>query len=148
MFDGFEEIAYIKKYLNIFTDPKFREFFSADILREHVEREYQKNKKKYNKDDGFYEFFMEDLELKRAEDLESISAFENKKRKITYVNSKKVDSIQRKITECQDMRKNKMVIEFNDFESSSVKTIAVKSNNNIKCTTPFMSGKLLIKCTT
>ena len=27
MFDGFEEIAYIKKYSNIFTDPKFREFF-------------------------------------------------------------------------------------------------------------------------
>ena len=37
-----------------------------------------------------------------------------------------------------------MVIEFNDFESSSVKTIAVKSNNNIKCTTRFMSGKLLM----
>ena len=28
----------------------------------------KKNKKKYNKDDEFYEFFMEDLELKRAED--------------------------------------------------------------------------------
>ena len=145
-FDGFEEIAYIKKYLNIFTDPKFREFFSADIFREHAEREYQKNKKKYNKDDRFYEFFMEDLELKRVEDLESIPAFENKKRKITYVNSKKVDSIERKITECQDMRKNKMVIEFNDFESSSVKTIAVKSNNNIKCTSRYMSGKLLMLC--
>ena len=37
-----------------------------------------------------------------------------------------------------------MVIEFNDFESSSVKTIAVKSNTNIKCTTRFMSGKLLM----
>ena len=35
-----------------------------------------------------------------------------------------------------------MVIEFND-ESPSVKTIAVKLNNNIKCTTRFMSGKLL-----
>ena len=68
MFDGFEEIAYIKKYSYIFTDPKFREFFPADILREHVEREHQKNEKKYNKDDEFYEFFMEDLELKRAED--------------------------------------------------------------------------------
>ena len=51
-----------------------------------------------------------------------------------------MDSIKRKITECQDMRKSKMVIEFNNFESSSVKTIAVKSNNNIKCTMQFMSG--------
>ena len=144
MFDGFEEIAYIKKYSNIFTDPKFREFFSTDIFREQVEREYQKRKERYDKDDEFYEFFMEDLELKRAEDLESISAFQNKKRKRTYVNSKKVYSTEKKITECQDMRKNKMVIEFNDFESSSVKTIAVKSNTNIKYTTRFMSGKLLM----
>ena len=104
MFDGFEKIAYIKKYSNIFTDPKFREFFSTDILKEQVERKYQKKKERYDKDDEFYEFFIEDLELKRAEDLESISPLENKKRKRTYVNSKKVDSIEKKFTECQDMR--------------------------------------------
>ena len=34
--------------------------------------------------------------------------------------------------------------EFNDSESSSVKTIAAKSNASIKCTTRFMSGKLLM----
>ena len=33
MYDGFEEIAYIKKYSNIFTDPKFRVFFSRYSLR-------------------------------------------------------------------------------------------------------------------
>ena len=37
-----------------------------------------------------------------------------------------------------------MTIEFNDSESSSVKHIAVKSKMNIKCTTGFMSGKLLM----
>ena len=37
-----------------------------------------------------------------------------------------------------------MVIEFNDHQSSSVKSIAVKSETNIKCTSRFMSGKLLI----
>ena len=37
-----------------------------------------------------------------------------------------------------------MTIEFNDLESSLVKQIAVKSNTNIKCTTRFMSGKLLM----
>ena len=38
---------------------------------------------------------MEDLELKRAEDLESIAALEDKKRKRTFVNSKKVGSIEK-----------------------------------------------------
>ena len=37
-----------------------------------------------------------------------------------------------------------MVIEFNDHKSSSVKSIAVKSQINIKCTSRFMSGKLLM----
>ena len=55
-----------------------------------------------------------------------------------------VDTIENKIKGCEDIRKNKMVIEFNDYTSSSVKSIAVKSNTNIKCTTRVMSGKLLM----
>ena len=42
------------------------------------------------------------------------------------------------------MRKNKMLLEFNDAQSSAIKQIAVKTNTNIKCTTRFMSGKLLM----
>ena len=34
-----------------------------------------------------------------------------------------------------------MIIEFNEHKSSSVKSIAVKSETNIKCTSRFMSGK-------
>ena len=37
-----------------------------------------------------------------------------------------------------------MVIEFNDHKPSSVKSISVKAKTNIKCTTRFMSGKLLM----
>ena len=37
-----------------------------------------------------------------------------------------------------------MMIELDDSKSSSVKHIAVKSNTSIKCTTRFMSGKLLL----
>ena len=37
-----------------------------------------------------------------------------------------------------------MLLEFNDLQSSSIKQIAVKTNTRIKCTTRFMSGKLLM----
>ena len=37
-----------------------------------------------------------------------------------------------------------MIIEFNEHKSSSVKLIAVKSETVVKCTTRFMSGKLLM----
>ena len=55
-----------------------------------------------------------------------------------------VDTIENKIKGCEDIRKNKMIIEFNDYASACVKSIAVKCNTNIKCTTRFMSGKLLM----
>ena len=55
-----------------------------------------------------------------------------------------MDTIENKINSCADLRKYKMIIEFNNHESASVKTIAVKTKTNIKCTTRFMSGKLLI----
>ena len=37
-----------------------------------------------------------------------------------------------------------MIIEFNEHKSSSVKSVAVKSESVVKCTTRFMSGKLLM----
>ena len=37
-----------------------------------------------------------------------------------------------------------MLLEFNDAQSSFIKQIAVKTNTSIKCTTRFMSGKLLM----
>ena len=55
-----------------------------------------------------------------------------------------VDTIEKKINSCSDIRKNRMLIEFNECKYSSVKSIAVKANTSIKCTTRFMSGKLLM----
>ena len=45
---------------------------------------------------------------------------------------------------CEDIQKNKMIIEFNDHKSSAGKLICVKNESVIKCTTRFMSGKLLM----
>ena len=55
-----------------------------------------------------------------------------------------IDKIENKIKECEDIKKNKMIIEFNEQNSASVRSIAVKSDPVVKCTTRFMSGKLLM----
>ena len=145
IYDGLEEISYIKQFADIFTDPKLKDFFSVDILRKQIEDEFNKKKKKYDQADPFYHDLIESLERKKDEDLEAVDAFENKKkRNRVYFNSKKINSIESQISDSMDMRKNKMMIEFNDSESSSIKHIAVKSKNSIKCTTRFMSGKLLM----
>ena len=43
-----------------------------------------------------------------------------------------------------DPRKTKMVVEFNDRESASIRSFTVKKRNEIKVTTQFMSRKLLM----
>ena len=49
-----------------------------------------------------------------------------------------------KISDCLDPRKTKMVIDFNDRESASIKSFAVRERDKIKVTTRFRSGKLLM----
>ena len=54
------------KSIRTFLQTQNLEFFSADVFREQIEREFQKNKEQYSKYDKFFEFFMEDLEQKMA----------------------------------------------------------------------------------
>ena len=68
----------------------------------------------------------------------------SKKRKRKIRQSNPVDTIENKIKNWEDIRKSKIAIEFNDHKYSSVKSIAVKLQTNIKCTSQFMSGKLLM----
>ena len=102
--------------------------------------------KKYNSREIFYQELKENLERKRDEDLEAVDAFEKKKKisKRLYFNSRKINDLEEQIANSNDMRKNKMLLEFNDAQSSSINQIAVKTNTSIKCTTRFMSGKLLM----
>ena len=46
MFDGQEEISYLKKFTNTMQNSKFREFFLLDLLRDNVEHEYTHKKRK------------------------------------------------------------------------------------------------------
>ena len=97
MYDGLEEISYIKNYTDIFADPKFTEFFSTDILRKQVEDTFNKKIEKYNPRDIFYDELKENLKRKRDEDLETITAYENKRKRIKhqYANSKRIISLEK-----------------------------------------------------
>ena len=123
-------------------DSRYKEFFSQDLLRQQIQAECNIKKERLDEDDPFYFAILESLNRKLEEDLEAIHLF-SKKKKRKYA-PETLDTIENKIKNCADIRKNRMVIEFNDYKSSSVKSISVKANTNIKCTTRFMSGKLLM----
>ena len=54
--------------------------------------------------------------------------------------------MEEKITDCLHPRKTKMLIDFNNRESASIKSFAVRKRNKIKVTTHFMSGKTAHVC--
>ena len=145
LFDGLDEISYIKKFTNILKDAQYREFFSVDLFKEQYRQEYKEKIEKLDKNDPFYFLICESLSKKLEEDLEGIEQYSKKinKRKFRQQQAK-VDKIENKIKECDDIRKNKMIIEFNEQKSASVRSITVKSNHFVKCTARFMYGKLLM----
>ena len=74
------------------------------------------------------------------EELDAVDSFEKYKK----VKKKgKFQEIDEKIPDRLDPRKTKMIVEFNDRESASIKCFAVKKRNEIKLTIQFMLGKLL-----
>ena len=75
------------------------------------------------------------------EELDAVETFVEKNSRLK---NKKFQNIDDKINDCFDPQKTKMVIEFNDRESASIKSFAVKKRSQVKVTTCFMSGKLLM----
>ena len=93
-----------------------------------------------NKDEPTYKARKKYYEKQRTEKLDAVDSYEkNKKAK-----KRKFQDIDNKICDYLDARKTKMIVDFNDSESASIKSFAVKKKNEIKVTSIFMSGKLLM----
>ena len=81
MFNGLEEIAYIKKYTNIMLHNTYREFFSLNLLCQQVQKEFKNKKEKLDKSNPFYDGILEVIERKRDEDLGAIECYEKRKKR-------------------------------------------------------------------
>ena len=115
-----------------------------EILKKQVKSKLNEKAKKHHRQDPLYFTMYESMSDKLNKDLEAIEMFSKRNKKRKFLQKNLIDKIENKIKNCKDIRKNKMIIEFNDHKSASVKSIAVKSVTNVKCTSRFMSGKLLM----
>ena len=124
LFDGLDEISYIKKFSNVMQDHRYKEFFSIELLQEQLRGEFNKKAENLDQDDPFYFSMYESLCNELEEDLEAIELFSKRNKKRKFQQKSPIDTIENKIKNCSDIRKNKMIIEFNEHKSSSVKLIA------------------------
>ena len=146
--DGLEELKYIKNYNNF--DDEIFEFFSTDLLRENLNNEFQEQIQKLDTNDPYYFSILENLTEKYERDLAGVERRKRtlKKKKAqnkNYQNNKIIQKIEERIKACDDLRKNRIILEFNNAQSSAIKSIAVKNETNIKCTTRFMSVLMFTK---
>ena len=91
LYDGLDEIFYIKKFTNIFNYDRFSNFFSEELLREQVTSEYDKKLQDLDKDDPFYFSIYKNITQQYEEDLEAIKQFIRKKKKRKINNSPMIE---------------------------------------------------------
>ena len=109
--------------------------------------EIKEKLKEFEPNDDFYCAQGENVREMEKEKLEAIEGFiahRRKRKKNFYTNQKKVDTIESEIEVLEDLRKNKMLIRFNDSQCSSLKKIAVKTHTSVKCKTRFLAGIMLM----
>ena len=140
LYDEFTEISYIEKFTKISNGDTFRNFFSPSLLREEITQAFQSTIFALNKDKPTYEARKKYYERQMPEELDGVDSYKKNKK----VKKRRFKEIDKKTTDCLDPRKAKMVVQFNDTESASIRSFTVRKRNEIKVTTQFMSGKLLM----
>ena len=113
IYDGLEESKYIKNYNNF--DDEIFEFFSTDLLRENLNNEFREQIQKLDTNDPYYFSILENLTEKYERDLAGIERRNRtlKKKKAqneNYQNNKIIQKIEERIKACDDLRKNRMIL--------------------------------------
>ena len=97
---------------------------------------------KLDKKDKFYTIKLSTLNADRLTNLEAGETFE-KKQKRSQKKSKLIDYSERK-NEVLKNQKFKILIDFDEEYSSSVKSLAVEQNTKVNLTTRYLNGKMLM----
>ena len=79
VYDGIDEIIYIKKITNLMGDYRYRDTFSPELMGGQIEREFDEKLKKLNREGLAYEAALEHFERKKDKDLDAVNSFEKKK---------------------------------------------------------------------
>ena len=141
LIDEINEITYIKKYHNLF-DPKIEKFVSSKILEDHIEKEYNDELFKIKDDDPYKDLRLNQLKNEKLTQLDAVECLKRQERK--RKKRIKKDDLDLRTEKLLQDRKVKTMIDFEYNASNSIKSIAIKKNTNVKVTSRFIKGKMLM----
>ena len=141
LIDEINEITYIKRYHNLF-DPKVEKFVSSKLLEDHIEEEYNQNIAKIKENDPFKNLRITELQNQKLLDLDAVDCLKRKERKIKKRIIK--DDLDLRTEKLLKDRRVKTMIDFEYNDCNSIKSLAIKKNTNVKITSRFIKGKMLM----
>ena len=142
IYDEISEIAFIKKYDNIFTNERYLQFSHPNIITQEVNEKYDKLILDLDKSDSTYLSRKYSYEIPREKDIDSIKTMEQHKKRSGK--NRVFHKINDKIDQVSKSRTTKMIVDFCAEEAASIKSFAVKERQEVQVTTRFLSGKMLM----
>ena len=140
--DEIGEISYIRKYHRSVFNNEVSQFVNPQLLKEEMIVKYNNKMAKLSETDPFYSTKARAIENARAADEKAQKSFEakvkRKKRRTVF------KDYQDRINDAAISEKVKTIIDFSHQDTASIKALGVKKNENIKITTRFIKGKMLM----
>ena len=136
-----EELSYIKRYHNLF-DEKVKQFVSSDILEQKINQDFNQEMSEIKDNDPFKNICITELQNRRAENFDALELLKKKEKRIKK-RKVKDDFQDRKISFLEE-RRIKTMIDFEGNNCSSIKSLVVKGSTNVKVSSRFIKGKMLM----
>ena len=136
-----EELSYIKRYHSLY-DEKVKQFVSSEILEEKIKQDFDQELSEIKDDDQFKNIKINEIENRKEENLDALECLK-KKEKRGKKRKVKDDYADRKNSFLQD-KKIKTMIDFEENNSASIKSLVIKRSTNIKVSSRFIKGKMLM----
>ena len=124
IYDELGEIAFIKKYDDIFDSTNYYQSADPDIMREEINERFDGLTLILNKDDPGYEARKNSYELQRESDLDAINSMEDRRKRAEEKRS--FYNVDDKIDHVAKSKTTKMILHFCVDESVSIKSFAAK----------------------
>ena len=136
-----EELSYIKRYHSLY-DEKVKQFVSSEILEQKIKQDFDQELSEIKDKDQFKNIKINEIENRKAENLDALDCLKKKERR-TKKRKVKDDYEDRKNSFLQD-KKIKTMIDFEENNSASIKSLVIKRSTNIKVSSRFIKGKMLM----
>ena len=136
-----EELSYIRKYHSLY-DEKVKQFVSSEILEKKINQDFDQELSEIKDNDPFRDIKINEITNRKEVNLDALECLK-KKEKRGKKRKLKDDYSDRKNSLIHD-KKIKTMIDFEENNSASIKSLAIKKPTTVKVSSRFIKGKMLM----